>query len=245
MVGEAPPTAAPGPPSAAGSGWTGGRIAGMVFSSLAALIGIALLLGGLALVGAYAFARDDDGYFSTSDEHLQSGAYALTAEDLDLGADPGGPAPEDLLGTVRIDASATDGQPIFIGIARTTDVDRYLGRAGHTEVVDFSNGSPRYEQRPGGAPRTPPRAQDIWVAQSEGAGAQRVQWDAESGVWSVVIMNADGSRGVSVDAEAGVKLGWVLWVGIGLVALGLLLTVAGVILILRIGRRASRDPAAA
>jgi hypothetical protein len=37
----------------------------VVFGSLGALIGLALLLAGLALVLAQAFARDDDGYYTS------------------------------------------------------------------------------------------------------------------------------------------------------------------------------------
>jgi hypothetical protein len=221
------------------SGWTGGRVAGMVFSSLGALIGLVMLLGGLALVAAYAFGRDDDGFFSTNDERLRTPAYALTAEGLDLGGDPADWAPSDLLGTVRVTVESAAERPVFAGIGPTDDVDGYLGRVAHSEVTDFSDGSPTYEDHRGGPPATRPGAQNFWVAQSEGPGQQRVEWDAEGGDWSVVVMNADAARGVAVEADAGVKVGWVLWVGLGLAVVGLVLLAGCVVLILRIGRRAA------
>ena len=227
------------------SGWTGGRIVGTVASSLLALLGIALLLGGLALIAAYTFARDDDGYLTTDTERLHSPGYALTAEDLDLGGDPADWAPEDLLGTVRVDVESLTGRPAFVGIGPRAEVDRYLGDAGRSEVTDFANGAPRYEVHPGGGPPSRPGAQDFWASQSEGRGLQRADWDVEGDSWSVVVMNADASRGIAVDAEAGVKVEWIIWVGVGFALVGLVLTVVGVLLILRIARRAARLAATA
>jgi hypothetical protein len=62
------PRATPEPaatPARPGSGWTAGRVIGMVFASIGGLIGLALLLGGIAVIVAYAFGRDSDGYFTT------------------------------------------------------------------------------------------------------------------------------------------------------------------------------------
>jgi hypothetical protein len=237
-AGPAPPPAAEERPS--GSRWTAGRVIGMVFSSIGALLGIALLLGGLALVGAHAFARDDDGYYTSDREHLQSAAFAIATDDLDLDFGAGGWTPGDLLGTVRVRAEGAGGDPIFLGIAPTSDVDRYLSGVGHSELTDFAHGDPTYDVQPGRAPQGRPGAQNFWVSQTQGGGDQTVSWDVESGNWSVVVMNADAARGVSVDADAGVKIGWLLWVGIGLAIVGALLTAGCVILVLRIGRSATQ-----
>jgi uncharacterized membrane protein len=219
-------------------------VAGVVFSSIAALIGIVILLGGLALIAAHSFARDDDGYYTTDSERLSSDTYAISTDEIDLGADPGGPAPSDLLGTLRVRAEATGGGSIFLGIGQTSDADRYFSGVRHAELTDFGDGrGARYDVQPGRAPRRPPGAEGFWVAQSEGAGEQRVDWDVETGVWTVAVMNADAGRGVSVEANVGVEISWLLSVGIGLAVVGLILTVAGVVLIAVIGRRASRDRA--
>ena len=34
-------------------------------------------------------------------------------------------------------------------------------------------------------------------------------------------MNANGSRGVAIDGDIGAKVPWVIWVGVGLLGLGL------------------------
>jgi hypothetical protein len=58
----------------------------------------------------------------------------------------------------------------------------------------------------------------------------------------VVVMNADASRGIDVDADAGVKLGWVIWVGLGMLVIGLLMTAGAVIVVVLIARREGRGP---
>ena len=54
-------------------------------------------------------------------------------------------------------------------------------------------------------------------------------------------MNADAARGIDVKADAGIKLGWAIWAGLGMFVVGLLMSVGAVVVILLIGRRASRD----
>ncbi len=229
-------------PARSSSNWTGGRVAGLVFSSIAALVGIVILLGGLALIAAHSFARDDDGYYTTDTERLNSDTYAISTDQIDLGADPGGPAPEDLLGTLRVRAEPTSGDSIFLGIGQTSDVDRYLSGVRHAELTDFGfRNRARFDVQPGHAPRRRPAAEKFWVAQSEGSGEQRVDWEVQTGVWTVAVLNTDASRGISVEASVGVELSWLIWVGIGLAVVGLILTAAGVTLVAVIGRRASRD----
>ena len=87
-----------------------------------------------------------------------------------------------------------------------------------------------------------PAAERIWAARSQGPGVQRVDWDAASGVWSAVVMNADASRAVSVEADVGVKIDWLLWVGIGLAIVGAIGVAIAIWLIIVISRRAAADP---
>jgi hypothetical protein len=228
--------ASPGRPR---SSWTASRVIGMVFASIGGLIGLALLLGGIAVMAAYAFGRDDDGYFNSDRHQLESATYAIITEDIDLGIDEVDWAPDDVLGDVRVQVDAE--KPVFVGIGPDDDVDRYLGDVAHDQLIDFDGGDPELEPHEGGAPRTPPGEQDFWVAYSEGSGEQALTWDAEFGRWTAVAMNADGAPGIYVEADAGVKLGWAIWAGLGMAVVGLLMTVGAVAVILLIGRRASRD----
>jgi hypothetical protein len=222
------------------SNWTASRVVAMVFASIGGLIGLALLLGGIAVLAAYAFGRDDDGYFTSDREPLNSATYAITTEDIDLGVDEADWAPDEILGNVRVQVEGE--KPVFVGIGSDEDVDRYLGDVARDELIGFHDGDPELDPRRGRAPRGPPGERSFWVAESEGSGEQALTWDAEFGRWTAIVMNADAARGIDVEADAGVKLGWVIWAGLGMFVVGLLMTVGGVVVILLIGRRASRDP---
>ena len=221
--------------SSGGSHWTGGRIAALLAGTVIAFIGVVLLLSGLALVLVHAFARGDDGYYTTGTERLSTSAYALTVEDVDLGNEPADFVPKDVLGRVRIRAERPDRRPVFVGIAERSDVDGYLRGVARAEVTDLD--PVEYQTRRGGPPRRRPGAQSFWVASSEGPGRQAADWEVEGGHWSVVAMNADASRRVVVDADVGAKIGWFLGVGIGLLVAGALITAGGAVLIALAARR--------
>jgi hypothetical protein len=212
----------------------------MVFASIGALIGLALLIGGVAVIIAYAFGRDD-GYFNTDRHKLNSSTYAITTEDIDLGAGELDWAPDKVLGKVRVQARGT--KPLFVGIGRDGDVARYLGSVAYDELIDVDGDHPQFDPHQGRAPRTPPGEQNFWVAKTEGSGEQSATWDAEFGRWTAVVMNADAARGVDVEARAGVKLGWAIWAGLGMFVVGLLMTAGAVVVILLIARRAGQDSA--
>jgi hypothetical protein len=220
------------------SSWTAGRVIGMVFASIGGLIGLALLVGGIAVLAAYAFGRDD-GYFNSDRKQLRSPTYAITTENIDLGADEFDWAPDKILGNIRVQVEGD--KPVFVGIGSDADVDRYLGNVAHDELINFHSGPSEFDLHPGRAPRTPPGKQNFWVAQTEGSGEQALTWDAEFGRWTAVVMNANGARGVDVKADAGIKLAWAIWAGLGMFVVGLLMSVGAVVVILLIGRRASRD----
>jgi hypothetical protein len=217
------------------SHWTASRVIGIVFASVGGLIGLALLVGGIAVLAAYAFGRDDDGYFKTDRQQLESTTYAIMTEDIDLGADEVDWAPDGILGNIRVQVNGEE--PVFVGIGSDEDVDRYLGDVARDELIDFDGDDPEFEPHEGRAPRTPPGDQEFWVAESEGSGEQTLTWDAEFGRWTAVVMNADGSRGIDVEADVGIKLDWAIWAGLGMFVVGLLMTVGAVVVILLIGRR--------
>ncbi len=223
----------------------GGRTAGLVLSSLAGLFGVLILLGGVALIGVHGVARDDDGYYTTETEQLTSDGYAVSTGEVDFG-ETGGVDINDLAATLRIDASSTDGKSVFVGIASVDDAERYLAGVDHSVVSDLRNSGPQYDQLSGGAPKAPPAAQDFWVASSTGTGEQTAEWTPEAGKWAAVVMNADAGRDVAVDVDAGAKISWLIWVGIGLTLVGLLISgVAGFAISRLAGRKPSADAAVA
>jgi hypothetical protein len=219
----------------------------LVIGSLASCAGVALGIAGGALVWAHSTQRDAAGYYSTSAERLDTGSFALTSEDVDLGVDPsdyrwvpGGPT------AVRVQATSASGTPIFVGIGRATDVDRYLAGSAHAQITDFEVDPFRPELRdvPGAARPAPPSSQPIWAASSEGAGTQTVTWPAQSGEWKVVAMNADGSPRVAVDVAVGAKTGLLMPLGLGVGAFALVLLAGGAAMVLA-GSRGNGDAAVA
>jgi hypothetical protein len=234
------PPATPAP-QAGKTGWTAGRVVALVLGSIASLIGVALVLGGLALVLAHAGARDSDGYYTTGTERLTTATYAITAEDIDLGSRAADAIPKNVLGRVRLRAERPGGRPVFVGIGPEREVDAYLRGVAHAEIDDLD--PPRYRTSKGGAPRRPPSAEQFWVASTEGSGRQAVTWEVEGGHWTIVAMNADAARRVVLDGDVGAKVGWLLGVGIGLAVVGLLILAGGVVLIVVAVRRASPRPA--
>ena len=239
---EAPPAQqTPAGPDRQRSSWSAGRIIAMIFASIGGLIGLALVTGGIAVLAAYATERDD-GYFTSDRKQLASATFAITAEDIDLGIDEVGWAPDEVLGNLRVQVDGGT-KPVFVGIGPDDAVDRYLAGVAHDELTDIDGDNPDFILHQGRAPRTPPGEQDFWVAKAEGSGDKALTWDAEFGRWSVVVMNADATRNLDVEADVGVKLGWAIWAGIGMLVVGLLMTAGAVIVILLVGRRASRAPA--
>jgi hypothetical protein len=211
-----------------------GRVVMVVIGSLLVLIGLPVTIGGCAGLVANETLRDDDGYFSTSTERFSSPTYAITGEDVDIG---GADVPDWALGDIatirlRVSNRAAD-EPVFIGIGSEEDVDGYLADVAHDELTDIDVDPFRavYDTRPGNSAPTPPEDETFWAASAAGPGTQTLLWPVESGRWAVVVMNADGSRGVDVDLSAGAKVDWLRWIAVGVLVVGLVLLALGILLI--------------
>jgi hypothetical protein len=204
--------------------------------------------------GAYGLWLDttqrSGGYVMTSSERFSTGGYALATRTLQISSDvPSFLYGSDWLGDVRIlGKSANPNRPLFIGIARKDDVDRYLAGVAHSQVLDV-NGNPfgttyrpSYRLVPGGKPPVPPNRASFWVARVAGDGTQSLTWSVKQGRWAVVVMRPDGSRGVLTDLAAGAKLPALLWVSIVVLVLGVLIVGGGGALIYFVGGREPRAP---
>ena len=238
----APPSAPAGPPAVAPprrSGWTAGRVVALVSGSLLVLVSFGLLAGGGLVL--WADNHRDGGYVTSGVETYTSAGYAVTTERLSIGDavfDWGWQS--DVLGTVRVRVERTDpAQPVFVGIAATGDVERYLGRVSHSVLQDL-RGNERTTPIAGGAPKAAPGTRSFWTAQVSGTGRQALVWPVRNGNWTVVVMNADGSRPVAVRADVGATVTWLPWLATGLLAGGGVLLLLGTLLVVVPVRRASR-----
>ncbi len=99
----------------------------------------------------------------------------------------------------------------------------------HSTVTDIDDPGTTYEQHAGGAPAVDPADSDIWVAQATGTGTQSIDWslDDQPGRWTVVVMNADGSAGVDVDADVAATVPVLGEVTTGLIVVGALFVLVG------------------
>jgi hypothetical protein len=226
------------------SGWTGGRITALVIGALLVLVSLALLGGGGT--GLWADLTQRDGaYVATGVHEFSSSGSALATGRTRLGAAGIGwlYSPR-LLGKVRIRVTpVSPGRPLFVGIGRSADVDRYLAGVNHTLISDFFGD--KVEAIGGGAPRSAPGRQHFWVASSTGSGARTLVWDPAKGSWTVVVMNADARPGIAVRADLGARMPAVLWIAIGLLVAGAVLLAGGGLLVAGAirGRRGSRASA--
>ncbi len=212
-----------------------GRIVALVIGCLLVIPSIAVLLGGGALGLGYAFGRGDDGYFDATLDRVQTDTVAVTAEDITFAAEPGSPdwIVDALDADVRLRVTSADTtRDVFVGIGREADVDAYLAGVAHAQVTELDDGlEPVYRSFGGTDAIAPPTDQDIWTASADGPGTRELTWEAQSGRWSVVVMNADGTPGVAADVNVGVKAGFVLPLALIMLAVGAVFTAAAVALI--------------
>ena len=215
----------------------GRSIALVVTGALASLFAAGLLaIGGLALWGDS--KKDSDGYLSTDTHRFESGTRALATENLDVDLDTGDWVMDTGdLGKVRLQVDSRDDKPVFVGIARSSDVDDYLQGVAHSTLsdIDSSPFEASYDDHSGNRSPAAPADSTIWAASEQGSGKQTLNWEIEDGDWSVVVMNADGSAGVDTDVSTGASvpflddIGWsALGSGGFALIVGIALLVAGV-----------------
>jgi hypothetical protein len=198
----------------------------VVSGLLVLLIAAALIAGAFAILNA---EQDSDDFFVSESNRLERASSAITGD-----SDVIDEAPTwfvdwftDVV-DLRIVGTSSTGGELFMGIAATADVEAYLAGVAHDEVIklDMDPFEVDYESTAGTSTPAVPGEQGFWVASVEGPGSQNLDWSIESGNWSVVMMNADATSGVSTDVAFGVKVENVntyMWIGFGAgLALGLL-----------------------
>ena len=222
---ESLPTATPPPRYA--TGWSAGRIVSIVAGSLLGLASLTFLsFGGLATYETNV-DRDSAG-FVTADSHVvTTSGYVITSNEF---AELAGRAYSGALGDVRLRATATDGSPVFLGVAPATLVDRYLAGVDRTVVTGWFPFDTRQQAARGTAPATAPADQSIWIASTAGTGTQSLVWKPESDT-TVVLMHPQATSGVTVRADIGASLPDLAWVAVVLFVVGGVLMVAAVALI--------------
>jgi hypothetical protein len=195
-----------------------------------------LMAGGAtaaAVGGGVLVAVGTDGTVSSGGHTVSTATAAFVTEPADISGrgtrELGHP-------TVTVSARGSD-KPVFIGVGPAAEVQRYLAGAPVETVTDVEvNPFELTTTRRGGdAQLSPPGDESFWVEQASGARSASTTWKIRDGSYSVVLMNADGSRGVQVAAGAAVEIPYLTAIstvlvggGLGALALGATLLVVGV-----------------
>jgi len=215
-------------PSAAPTRDRTGPVLALVGGSIAAVVALVLIATAALSFWASDYKTDADGFHTSATHTYSTPTRALTTENIDVGTD----VPswlEGHLGTIRIDPQGTGA---FVGVARTHDVDAYLDQVAHDQItdLDYDPFSIDTARRAGEGRPAMPAAQTFWAATS--TDGRKLEWKAREGDWTVVVMNADASPGVSVDAKTGAKLPLLGELGWGLAIPGAVLGLVSVALML-------------
>lgn len=191
-----------------------------VAANAAVLVAVAFALAGTAALGANAL-RDGHGYFNWPSEPFSSGGYAIAMKTVDISKAPNW-ALDAGIQSVRVQAHSNP--PLFIGIARTADVDRYLRGVEHDDISGLSYHPFQldYDHKNGVRPERSPSTDRFWVKSISGSGTVSLDWKPRPGSWRAVIMNADNSRSVNADVKLGVRTPVLWWLGGALFAASLL-----------------------
>jgi hypothetical protein len=207
------------------------------------VVGAVLVLCSLGLLGAGGTAlwaqtaKGPGGYLNLGTRTYASGGYAVASDKAELQMSPWDGVSA-LFGTVRLRATPARGAaPVFIGIAPAAAAAHYLAGVSYSSISRIIVTSPVYASHSGGPPAIPPGRAGIWAAHAAGPGPQVLTWQVEGGDWTVVGMNANGSRPVSLRVTVAATLPALPWLAVGLLVGGFLVAAAGVTLIVVPRRR--------
>jgi hypothetical protein len=219
-------TSAPAPTHPRTASSPAPKIAAIVAGTLATLAGVVVAALGALVLGVFG----SDGTVTSGSHSFSTSQAALVApvDDVEGISDL-----SDLVGDprVRVTATATGSdRELFVGIGPAAQVDRYLADAPIDEVTDFEIDPFTLERRPRGGSSQPaaPADQGFWEAQASGTGRASMEWKASDGDHRLVLMNADGSRGVEAEGSVGLDMPHVDRLAWFLIGGGLLIVLAGV-----------------
>jgi hypothetical protein len=209
----------------------------IILGSVVGLMALAILAAGGAALWANHSERDSEGYFTGSTHRIADSSYAVTHGGVEVDNLP--EFADGNLAKIRIAATSDTGRGLFVGIARARDADAYLANVAHANLDDYGVADEKqdYDSVGGTAKPLRPATQDIWVASATGTEASALKWKVREGDYTVVLMNADASKGVAADVKLGVNVNYLGWVIAGVLAIGAILAAAAAFLLLHGVRR--------
>jgi hypothetical protein len=205
----------------------------LIWASIVCLLAALMLAGGAWVLWMDRIDRDAAGFVQIDSGKLRTDTYAIVS---DLrGSGPDWLYGSTVFGDTRARVTSDTAKPIFVGIARTRDVEKYLDGTSYATINHLASGA--VTPHAGNAPSAPPSSTAMWAASKAGAGRQTIVRKPRSGDWRIVMMNADGSAGVAVHGDVGAKFPPAPWVAVGVLVGGGLLGLLGAWLLVRAIRR--------
>ena len=220
-----------------------GKVILLVFGSIVVVVGVGLAVGGVGALWANAALTDDEGYFNTDDLEIDKDSYAVISEPTDIEVGSWWVWDWGDLATFRVRGSSENpSNNIFMGVADEHDLSHYLEDVHHHEVIDIEINPDKLEylEHPGSSVPAAPTTQGFWSESVHGSGTQTLEWELESGNWSFVLMNEDGSAGVDMRIVLGAKIPWLVGTAVGILIGGIVLLPLGVLMIVLAVRKRQR-----
>ena len=216
----------------------------IIVGAMMVLAGAGCTIGGSAV----AILVGSDGWIESDSGRIDTATYALVSEVADIAdGDPDGARFLNALDDFRFrfEAESSSGaKDVFIGVGRAGDVSQYLAGVEHDVVNDIEFTDLQIDKTLVTGKDGPelPRGQSFWIASISGSGRQELDWKVRSGSFRFVVMNADASRGVDVDAQFGLKIPYAMQIAIGLIVGGIVVVILGAVVVLLAARSAPDPP---
>ncbi len=223
-----------------------GKIVLLVFGAIFILISIGMIVGGGTLIWIDQAFKDSEGFLTTDTVTLERSSYAITTHPADIDLRGWWRWGQGDFATIKVEGSNNNpAKQIFIGIAEQSDVEDYLHNVEYDEISAFEIYHPdpdkeykvEYTRHYGNATPEAPTSQTFWVAEAYGSDTQTLKWELQEGTWVLVLMNADGSKGIDLIGVVGIKVPWIFGVGLGLLIGGIVLLIIAVVMIVLATRR--------
>jgi len=216
----------------------------MVKRVIVIVVSIILLIGGGAAAiggGALMAVFGSDNTLTSGTQQVSTPTVALVTALDDVKGTNGFATTVDQP-TFRVSIAGSN-RSQFLGIGPAAAVDRYLAGAAVDKVTDLDVDPFRLKTvRQDGATRlTPPTEQTFWVAQGSGTDIS-LTWKVRDGSYRFVVMNSDGTSGVTVNGQISLQVPHLFAIGIGILIAGIVVVLIGVLLLVIGIRMRSRPP---
>lgn len=215
------------------------RVLLLVFGVLILLIAAGLIVAGGALLWANSALTDSEGFYTTNTVRLEEASYAIVTEPTHIDLRVGLIWDWSDLVTLKVEGSSDDlAKRIFVGVAKESDLKAYLSDVEYDEITNWLTvRRADYIHHWGNLEPAAPTSETFWIESVRGAGTQTLEWEVETGSYSLVVMNDDGSAGVDVSVVLGVKVPMVSGLGVGLPVAGTVVLIIGIMMVYLAVRR--------